>query len=319
MKKSPKISIIVPVYNCAKYLKSCVTSLLSQTYQNLEIVFINDGSADDSLELLQSYAKSDSRIKVISQKNQGLSAARNTGLKNSTGEYVTFVDGDDQIEPAMIYSMVNTLLQEKADIVACSFKELYPSGKVVGFSHNHKPQVFDTKDALKAMLKEQGFMVSATMKLFPLNYFKDVKFPISKLHEDVGTTYKLIMKASSVAFIPDELYIYCHHQGSIVLGTFDDRKFDLITETDEMCDAIDKKYPELKNITNERRMRARFSILRQIPADHPRRQEILSYLKSHQSYITNNKEASMKDKIALRLAIHAPKLFSFSYRITKNH
>lgn len=317
MKKSPKVSIIVPVYNCAKYLKSCVTSILSQTYQNLEIIFIDDGSTDDSLGLLQSYAKSDSRIKVVSQKNQGLSATRNTGLHKSTGDYVTFVDGDDQIEPTMISNMVNALLQEKADIIACSFKELYPSGKLIGFSHSQKSQVFDTKNALKAMLKEQGFMLSATMKLFPLDYFNDVKFPIGKLHEDVGTTYKLIMKAQKIAFIPDELYIY-HHYGTSITRSFDNRKFDLIDLTDQMCDDIVQKYPDLKNTANERRMRARFSLLRQLPARHPRKKELINYLKNHKAYITKNPEATLSDQVALRIVLKSPKLLKLAYRISKH-
>lgn len=316
-KNTPLISVIVPVYNTAKYLSACLDSVIHQTYQNLEIILINDGSTDNSSSIIQDYVKKDSRIKVINQKNQGLSGARNQGLKKATGDYVTFVDSDDKIAPTMLANLISALQKTHSDIAVCSFQEIYPNGKVVHFNHNYLAQTYDTASALKAMLKEQGFMVSATMKLFPTQYFKDVKFPIGKLHEDVGTTFKLIMKASKVTFIPEELYLYIHHDDSIISQEFDNRKFDLITLTDQMCDDIDQKFPELKNITNERRIRARFSILRQIPLNHQKAKSLINYLKAHKNYITKNPEATTTDKIALRLALTSPKLFQLAYKLFK--
>ena len=317
-KNNPLVSVIVPVYNTAKFLPTCLNSILNQTYQNLEIIIINDGSTDDSEETISKYATKDDRIKTISQENQGLSGARNAGIKTATGDYITFVDSDDKIEPTMIEKLLLALKQTDSDIAVCSFKELYKNGKVVHFNKNDLPEtIYHTDQALKAMLKEQGFMVSATMKLFPTSYFKNIKFPLNKLHEDVGTTYKLIMKAGKTVFIPNELYIYIHHGKSIISQQFDDRKFDLITLTDEMCDNIDKKYPNLKNVTNERRIRARFSILRQIPSRHPKTKQITNYLKKHQNYITKNPEATLTDKIALKLALTSPKLFKLAYKLFK--
>ena len=157
------------------------------------------------------------------------------------------------------------------------------------------------------------------MKLFPKTYFKDTKFPIGKLHEDIGTTYKLIMQATKISFIPDELYIYHHHNSSIIsTKNFDPRKLDIITLTDQMCSDIDQEYPELKNVTNERRIRARFSILRQIPLHHPEAKNILKYLKTHKAYIAKNPEATTTDKLALKLALINPKLFQLAYKIKKS-
>lgn len=317
MKTPPLISLIIPIYNSAKYLPACLNSVFNQTYQNLEIILIDDGSTDDSPQIIKKYSQKDSRIKTFHQKNQGLSGARNSGLKIATGEYVTFVDSDDQITPQMIENLVKTLQTTQADISVCSFKELFPSGKTVGFSRHHPPKVFDTATALQAMLKEQGFMVSSTMKLFPTKYFKTIKFPDGKLHEDVGTTYKLFFKATKIAFTPNEDYLYIHHDDSIINKTFDDRKFDLIELTDQMCDAIDAKFTKLKHVTRERRIRARFSLLRQIPLNHPRKQELLNYLKTHQKYITQNPEATQKDKLALKLVLFSPKLFQLAYKLFK--
>ena len=311
------VSVIIPVYNAKKYLRNCIESIVSQTYHNLEIILVDDGSTDDSKKLVDDYAKSDRRIKVFHQKNMGLSGARNTGIKNATGKYITFIDSDDYIEPDMIKSLYEALIDSQADIAICSFKEIYPNGKTKGFNDNYPKQAFDTEAALANMLQENGFMVSATMKLFPTNYFKEIKFPIGKLHEDVGTTYKLIMKAKKIIFIPNEYYIYVHHDGSIINQSFDEHKFDLIELTDQMCNDIDRHYPNLQDITNERRIRARFSILRQIPLSHPRTKEIIDYLKTHKKFIIDNPKATKIDRLALKLALKSQKLFQLAYKLFK--
>ena len=311
-----KVSVIVPVYNTAKYLAACLDSILASTHQNLEIICVNDGSTDKSATILKEYAKKDSRIKIITQENQGLSAARNTGLKNATGNFITFVDSDDEIKPEMIESLLSVLNKTDADIAACSFEETFPNRKTKSFNKNYSETTYDTKSALRAMLKENGFNVTATMKLFKKSTLKGIKFPIGKLHEDVGFTYRAILNAQKLVFIPEDYYIYHHHDSSII-NTFSDQKFDLITLTDQMCDDIDNKFPSLKSATKERRMRARFSILRQIPTSHPEAKTLLKYLKDHKAYITKNPEAGKTDKLALRLALTNLKLFQLAYRLFK--
>lgn len=319
-KDNPLVSVIVPAYNTAKHLPKCLNSIIKQSYQNLEIIIIDDGSTDNSSTIIERFAKNDKRIKAIQQKNQGLSEARNNGVKKATGKYITFVDSDDQIAKTMIEKMVQAIIKTKANIAVCSFKEIYPNGKTAHFNRQKNPQkIYDTKNALKAMLQEQGFMVSSTMKLFPIDYFKDIKFPKGMLHEDVNTTYKLIMKAERIIFIPDELYYYVHHDNSIITQEFDERKLILIKFTDQMCDDIEKKFPTLKDITNERRIRARFSILRQIPLRHHKTKQIINYLKTHQNYIINNPNATAIDRAALKLILISPKLFQLSYKLFKRH
>ena len=318
MKNNPLISVVVPIYNTSKYLPRCLNSIINQTYKNLEIICINDGSTDNSLSILQNYAQKDSRIKITTQKNAGLSAARNTGITKSTGKYITFVDSDDEISHNMLEKLLVSLQKNDADISVCSFKEIYPDGKITHFNKVSSAQTYTTEQSLKAMLQEQGFMLSATMKLFLTTYFKNIQFPIGKLHEDIGTTYKLIMRAHRVTFVPEELYFYHHHGESITSKKFDERKLDIIALTDQMCKDIDAKYPTLKNITNERRMRARFSVLRQIPTNNPETKKILQYLRTHKSYITKNPEATKTDKFALALALFNPKLFQLAYKIKKS-
>ena len=317
MKNNPLISVVVPIYNTSKYLPRCLNSIINQTYKNLEIICINDGSTDSSLSILQNYTQKDSRIKITTQKNAGLSAARNTGITKSTGKYITFIDSDDEISHNMLEKLLVSLQKNDADISVCSFKEICPDGKITHFNKVSSVQTYTTEQSLKAMLQEQGFMLSATMKLFPTTYFKNIQFPIGKLHEDIGTTHKLIMKARRVTFVPEELYFYHHHSDSIISKKFDKRKLDIIVLTDQMCKDIDAKYPTLKNITNERRMRARFSVLRQIPTNNSETKKILQYLRTHKSYITKNPEATKTDKFALALALFNPKLFQLAYKLFK--
>ena len=318
--KSPLVSVVVPIYNTEKYLRNCLDSIIAQTNQNLEILLVDDGSTDSSGKICDDYAsnaKKDKRIKVIHQKNTGLSSARNTGINHSSGEYLTFVDSDDYIATQMIEKMLQAINESHAEIAVCSFMETYPNDKTTHFNNHHYPRkLLSTKDALESMLSEKGFMVSATMKLYPRSFFKNVSFPICKLHEDVGTTYKLILQANKIIFLPEEYYYYCHHHDSIV-SKFDEHKFDLISLTDQMCDEIDQHFPDLINITKERRMRARFSILRQIPTKHPKTKSLLDYLKTNRVFITQNPSATKADKLALRLALTNLKLFQQAYKLFK--
>ncbi len=312
----PIITIVVPVYNTAEYISRCLDSIINQTYSFLEIICVNDGSTDNSVKILQEYSKKDSRIKIINQENQGLSSARNTGLKHATGKFITFVDSDDEITPSMVYDLLNAIKSTNSDISICSFVETFQNGKTKPFPHTTKQKTYSTVQAIRAMLKEENFNLTATMKLYKASIVKNLTFPVGKLHEDVGFTYRAITKASKIVFTPNDDYIYHHHSNSIV-SKFDSRKFDLIELTDKMCEEIDASFPQLKNSTHERRMRARFSILRQIPLDHPRKKELIDYLKTHKTFITKNPEANLKDKLALKLALLSPKLFQIFYKLFK--
>ena len=117
----PLISVVVPVYNVEQYLKKCLDSIIKQKYNNLEIIIVNDGSTDNSQKICQEYVKKDKRIKLITQKNQGLSAARNTGIDNAHGKYISFVDSDDYLDLEFINELYNTIIENKSDISACDF------------------------------------------------------------------------------------------------------------------------------------------------------------------------------------------------------
>ena len=296
----PLISVIVPVYNVAKILERCINSIRQQIYPNLEIILVDDGSTDMSGTFCDVFAKQDQRIKVIHQPNQGLSMARNAGLKLATGKWVTFVDSDDTIHPDMIDLLHRLCYQNKAKMSICGFYEVRSEG--TGSLKPHQPsqeRVFTTVECLKAMLCEEGFSMSAWGKLYARELFDLVEFPPHRLYEDVGTTYKLVLQCDRIAVSNAEYYNYYQTPGSITQQSFNLKKLDLIDLTDQMCDdiiawsqtSIQSATPSsnltqsstpvpqpspqptsltpadhalLTDLTKKRRMHARFSVLRQM-------------------------------------------------------
>lgn len=218
-----KISIIIPVYNVSKYLRKCLESVINQTYQNLEIIVINDGSTDGCDKICDEYAKKDNRIRVIHQSNKGLSEARNSGLKVMTGEFVGFVDPDDWIEPNFYELLEKRMREKNADIVMMGYYFVYKNKikKCRLFPENFP---CDSMTGLKA-LSENKISHVVWNKLYRKKLFNNLYFCKGRLHEDVLITYQLILGASKIECL--NVYGYyqmmrassiCHSKGDIVMG-----------------------------------------------------------------------------------------------------
>ncbi|MBQ3261521.1 glycosyltransferase family 2 protein [Candidatus Saccharibacteria bacterium] len=330
---NPLVSLIIPVYNVEDYLFSCLKSVRNQTYKNLEILLIDDGSTDSSGKLCDVFAKTDSRAKVFHKKNGGLSSARNFGIKKSKGDFIFFLDADDYLLDDSIEYLCDEARKTNATIVVTPHIEKRGEKERDFNSAKLRTQTLSVEDALKNMLNERGFNLQATGKLYRSNLFKpktspEILFPINKLHEDVGTTYKLFLAAhiinpsSTIAFSSEPKYVYNIHSDSITNRTFNIKKLDLISQTDEMCDAIDSTFPKLKDTTNLRRIHARFSILRQLSSQSEKEKEleasIITYIKSHESWILDNPEATKRDKFAFLSLRLGKKIFHFSWRLYKH-
>lgn len=317
----PLISVIIPVYNVAKLLERCVESVRSQVYPNLEIILVDDGSTDMGGTFCDVFAKKDHRVKVIHQPNQGLSAARNAGLKIATGKWITFVDSDDTIRPELIDTLHRMCYTERVKMSICGFYEVKSDGE--GTIEPQQPsteKVLDTLECLRAMLCEDGFTMSAWGKLYAKELFDLVTFPEHRLYEDVGTTYKLVLQCDRIAVSSFRGYNYYQNDNSITKQAFSLRKMDLIDLTDQMCDEITKWGKDqppaartmLANLTKKRRMHARFSILRQIVTVEEgntsvdtrslqnAEQSTVKYLRKHKNDILKNLLASRRDKLAMR-------------------
>ena len=181
------ISVIVPVYKVEEYLDECVQSLINQTYTNLEIILVDDGSPDGCPQMCDDWAMRDARIKVIHKKNGGLSDARNAGLDICTGDYVAFVDSDDWIKPEMYRYMYDAIKREKADICACNIISCYPNREVSWGGKAYT--VGDSETMLDRLYSDSAFPVCAWNKLYRRELWQEFRFPVGKICEDAFTTY----------------------------------------------------------------------------------------------------------------------------------
>lgn len=210
----PKISVIVPVYKVEPYLRKCLDSITGQTYQNLEIILVDDGSPDSCGSICDDYAAQDKRVRVIHKENGGVSSARNAGLAAATGDWIGWVDSDDWIESDMYNCMLKKAVEYGADIVVCGRSEHCQGRDVVcGWG---KEQVLDTQAALELLLKNDIMQSYLWDKLWRRELFDGQIFPTGRTFEDITVMHRLFMRAQRVVCLPEVKYHYLHHQGSIV-------------------------------------------------------------------------------------------------------
>lgn len=216
-----KISVIVPVYNIEGYIERCLKSIQKQTYPRFEVIIIDDGSTDNSLLLCQKFAKKYRNFRVISQKNQGLSAARNAGIKQATGDFLAFVDGDDEILPNFLADLMTAAEATDAEIAICGFFEVYPKNtRIVNIKSRQSMTVKTGREAVKDLLIFQKNIEIVTWnKLYKKEIFNKVQFPVGKICEDNLTTYKLLARAKKVVYLDLALYRYFRRNNSITKQT----------------------------------------------------------------------------------------------------
>ena len=219
----PLLSIIVPIYNVEQYLDRCIQSILNQTYQNLEIILVDDGATDCSGAIADSYAAKDKRIKVFHKENGGLSDARNYGLEHVTGDYILFIDSDDFIVNIMCERLITVASSNNADIVSCNYY-IYRGDDDISI-HNMSVQddkrTFTGMDMLRYyLLKTEPFDLNVVWnKIFKLDLFngvEPVRFPKGRVQEDNFTIFRLFLNANSIVTVNEPLYYYVQRAGSIM-------------------------------------------------------------------------------------------------------
>jgi len=221
------ISVIVPVYNVEKYLNNCVESIINQTYKNLEIILVDDGSTDNCPQICDEWAKKDDRIKVIHKKNGGAASARNDGLGFATGDYIAFVDGDDYLSADMYEKLMNLIVSYNADAAACAivresangYREVWADGSLCEF---------DTRSLLKWVGEAEGILpVSPCNKLFSANTVKSIRFDENfKYAEDVLFNFEVAMNVKKLVLKSEPLYHYINNSDSVSHISFDENRFD---------------------------------------------------------------------------------------------
>lgn len=260
------ISVVVPIYNTGNYLVRCIDSVLQQTYSDIELILVDDGSTDNSGEICDAYQKKDRRIKVIHKKNGGLSEARNEGITCAKGEYIAFVDSDDYIAPNMLKILYDNLIEKNADISICNFWWIDEKEKMLETNGEDEKECFVDKDILKLLYNndfEYNFsIVVAWNKLYKRSLFKEIRYPIGKLHEDEFIIHKLLYQCKKIVYSTCKLYYYMKHDEGITGNVNSKRIQDVWTALSERAfffKTIDEK--EMYDDTQKNRLYLAKSII----------------------------------------------------------
>ena len=243
----PSISVIVPVYNVEAYLPKCVESILAQTYKNLEIILVEDGTKDASGSICDEYAKKDPRIKVIHKENGGLSSARNAGMDIAKGDYFGFVDSDDWIEPEFYETLLSAALKYDADLVCGGRYDVdgITGEKTVGLCHK-KEECISAMEMLGRVFTWDGCDSAAWDKLYRRHLFDEVRYPLGMYSEDSAIFYKLMEQANRVALVPRPMYNYLHRENSITTAKLTEKTFHYPGHTEKIYPYIRERHPEIE-------------------------------------------------------------------------
>lgn len=320
----PLISIVVPVYRVQEYLSRCVESLQRQTYSELEIILVDDGSPDRCGEMCDLFAAQDNRIRAIHQTNRGLSAARNAGTMEAKGEYITFVDSDDWVHPEYVERLWRVIQRTGADLAVCADQKVsaeQDAGVAAGLTDCFS--CLSREDALAEMLYQGRIETNAWGKLYLTRHAKECLYPEGRLFEDLATTYRFFALAEKVAVCDAVLYYYWQRPDSIMARKFEPSRFDELVSADEMYRFIQTRFPKQEPAACCRRFSCYCQVLLMLPEEETyrkRRSEIWTVLKSSRWRVLKDSRARRKNRIAalltcggermLRLgwAIHAEKL-----------
>jgi glycosyltransferase involved in cell wall biosynthesis len=242
------ISVIIPILNTSNYLEKCIDSVINQSYKNLQIILINDGSSDRSEEICLQYLKKDSRISYYYQKNQGQSSARNKGIFLAKGSLIGFVDSDDWIDKDMFLKLLNNLLYFNADISSCNFYRYFKNNNYkLNFETNRCTNIFFNKDqAIKELLKNEKLTYSPVNKLYKKSLFNDLKFLENRIYEDLTISYQLIHKTNRIIYTSAPLYHYRFNPSSTLRKEFSVKKLDEYKAKKDMHSFYSTFYPKYK-------------------------------------------------------------------------
>lgn len=315
----PKISIIVPVYNCEKYISNCINSILEQSFKDFELILVDDGSSDRSFEICESFAKKDNRVRAIHQPNSGVSRARNRGLDEAKGEYIGFVDGDDCVDKEMYKRLYKNLADNNADISICGIvnyflkkngtTEKVRQSQVDGF------WIFSGEQALKEALQSRLYSVNPVNKLFKKELFDKLRYPEGKISEDAFLIPVVISKAGKVVYDSKPMYYYLRRENSITTSNFSDRDWDVVEAYKNHLNMVSEKFPNLKEVAKFRHLWAYTYVIDKIMLSENSEnyledfKKAFNFIKKNILQIIFNPYFSLKRKIAVMVLLINKKIY----------
>lgn len=256
------ISIIVPVYNVKKYLDSCIKSLIVQTYHNIEIILVDDGSTDGSEAICDDWEKRDKRIHVIHQRNKGLSEARNTGIQFARGNYISFVDSDDYVENTIIEQLYQSIIKNKTEMSICGYYEVIENDFIKHYYSGD--DVITPKDFFVSIFGGVSLGSYAWNKLYRRELFDLIRFPEKQKFEDINTIYKLIIQCDRISVVKECLYYYVRRDNSITMSIDEKGINDQLYAIKERYEYIKRNYPELNKMALQQLYRMQITSWNQI-------------------------------------------------------
>lgn len=315
----PLISVILPIYNIKSYLRKCMKSILAQTYTDLEIIMVDDGSTDGCDKVCDSYAEIDSRVRVFHKKNGGLSDARNYGIKRANGEYITCIDPDDYVDKDYVYYLYSLVVKYNTKMSICQHRVIFDDGRI-DEKGSSGDECLSDKCCIERMLYHDVIDTSAWAKLYHKSLFETVEYPVGRLFEDIATTYKLMLQCPQIAVGYESKYNYIIRSNSIVNGRFNPKKLDLLEMTDNMGRDVLAVYPELKKGVLRRRVYARFSTLNQlIGVDNvdDERKKIIFFIKKNAAKVNRDPKTPRRDRAAIMLLRIGYPVYSAMWKLKK--
>lgn len=315
------ISIVIPVYNVERYLRRCVDSVIAQTYANIEIILVDDGSTDASGDICEEYAGKDVRIKVIHQENGGLSSARNTGIEEAKGEYLTFIDSDDFVDRRYAGRLYELIQEYGADISIAGFVKFKKfSGIKTKAIKNPSVREYDGISAISDMWYQKTIPNFAWAKMYKRKLFEGIRYPVGKLYEDLGTTYRLFYKARRIVYSAEPLYFYFQRSDSIMNEKFRMEKMDRILVSRELLDWSRSCCPALTDAAGARFFISNVQVLAEIPNDMHYKDEtayIKSNIKKYRKSVVRNRDAKPMNRLIAAVSvldIRILKRLGFAYK-----
>lgn len=298
-----KVSIIVPVYNVEKYLDKCVESLVNQTYKDIEIILVDDGSPDNCGKMCDEWAKKDERVIVYHKENGGLSDARNYGIDRCTGDYIAFADSDDYVAENYIEFMFKLLEEnENCKVSACDICAVR-NGIESPYSDFEGTIAFNRCEAFERVLYHDLIDVAAYAKLYKREVFADVRYPVGRVYEDTYVFGDILNKTDYIVFGGEALYYYVQRDDSIVNGAFSEKRLQYIDSVERLVNAAEECDPTLKDACVRRMSHAYLSVLRYMhkcdKQYYSLRKELRKKILETSDSVLKNSKTPKRDKLAI--------------------
>lgn len=306
------ISVIIPVYKVEKYLCRCVDSVLEQTYTNMEIILVDDGSPDNCPVMCDEYARQDSRVKVIHQENAGLSGARNAGIDMAQGQWLAFVDSDDYLAADFLERLYQACVDTGSSLSVCRWE--YVRGETIPEQGTGETRVYTGREMLANLYVPDGaYFVVAWNKLYRKELFEDIRYPLGRIHEDEATTYRIYDKVKKAAYVNRSLYGYFVTPVSITRG-FNPKRMDWVTAVAERLDFFEQKgYTELMvpglQALADGSIDIWFGLRDQLPGSEKQQEEIRTLIREGLRRVKKYGKFPLRTEIGYRLFLTWPGLY----------